>query len=356
MGVAQLVAVCFFALLFVVAYRRGHYFRGLFYIIVAFSIANCVASAAERPRMPIAVIIDTDLALNDPQGNTAMIEVNRSLALLASQAGIDITVKVVRVGEHIADHTNPTALTDAVRAYYYAQGFADQGLGVALFLTQRRMAVGSKRLRGFTWIGGAYTLGGATVQMMYDGFDYQTIAHELAHTLNAPHDGEGACTSETSAGIMSSTLSGSEYFTECALREMKAFIDRQPTNFYPKPAAQTTTTATPATGGGGSLSWWFCGVLGALVIAQHYRVRRWKREAAKQARAADVKAVALVNLRADYRALRADLERLRYKLGVEVGIGVREHINANAGGVYECGEGYAHPIGQACTGQCVLRG
>jgi hypothetical protein len=355
MGAAQMWLVGILALCFVISYIRSRFFSAFAFLVLAFLAANTIVRADVRPRLTMAVVIDTDITQNDPTGDYAMIEVKRALDLLGSQAKLDVIVSARHVGEHIADHTNPTALTDAVSAFHARQA---QRLGVTLFLTKRALGVGSKRYRGFTNLYGAYVTGGVVVQMVYDGFDYQTIAHELGHALGAPHDDAGMCKGASPAAgwLMQEYLSGSEYFSDCSLAEIAFFIGAHKAEFYPQPAPVQATTATPATGGGGSLSWWFCAALGALVIAQHYRVRRWKREAAKQARSADGRAVALNRLRAEHKLLRADLERLRYKLGVEVGIGVREHIDANARGVYECGEGYAHPIGQACTGQCVLRG
>lgn len=46
---------------------------------------------------------------------------------------------------------------------------------------------------------------------------------------------------------------------------------------------------------------------------------------------------------ADYRLIRDNLYVARY-------------VGWERPTTYECGEGYAHPVGSACTGQCVLRG
>lgn len=52
------------------------------------------------------------------------------------------------------------------------------------------------------------------------------LAHEMGHNFGAPHDGSGACASETFRGIMNPSINGSDQFSQCSLDTMADDISR----------------------------------------------------------------------------------------------------------------------------------
>lgn len=200
-------------------------------LFLLFLLLSSAANAAEpRAAMQIALVYDTDVSQQ-----SARFEVDRAVGVIGRQLPLDITVYVESVA-HVADDTNPSALVNAVSWYASNQTYSKR-VGVTVFLTKRVLGVGSQRFRGFTYLGSAYSGGAVVIQMIGDGYDYEVIAHEIAHTLNAPHDGEGACKDEPNpfGFIMQAYMSGSEVFSECSLREIKSFLTARSDVFYPAP-------------------------------------------------------------------------------------------------------------------------
>lgn len=223
---------------------------GVLLILVSCTVAN---AAESRAKMQIAIVYDLDVPKYESR-----YDVEHAIEVVGRQLPIDITVYNETVAP-IAAHTNPTALTNAVAWYASNQTYSKQ-VAVTVFLTKRTLGVGSTRFRGFTFLGTAFSSGAAVIQMIGDSYDYQTIAHELAHTLSAPHDDDGACKgAPNSFGfIMQPYASGSEVFSECSLREMKAFMALRSDVFYPLPPI---TPPPVQNSGGGSVNEFILGVL-----------------------------------------------------------------------------------------------
>lgn len=200
---------------------------GIILMVVAATRAD-----SSRAKMSVAIVYDIDVSKFYGRS-----EVDRAIETIGRQVALDVTVYNETVSA-IAAHTNPPALVNSTVMYAANQTYSSQ-VNITIFLTKRVLGIGSQRFRGFTYQGSAANGGALVVQLIGDGYDYQTIAHEIAHMLNAPHDDDGACKgAPNSFGfIMQAYVSGSEVFSECSLREINAFMTGRPSLFYPAPPA-----------------------------------------------------------------------------------------------------------------------
>jgi hypothetical protein len=218
-------------------------------LFLAFLMAPAYAAEPPPPVLKIALVIDVDMS-RDPTP-----DVLRAGQIISAQLGLAVQV-TGQTYNHVADDTQPS--------YLLAKVPVDAASDVTLFLTARQLNVGAQMLRGSAIPFSAFTLAGvAVVRIENDGFDYEVIAHELGHTLGAPHDNDGACTGRSpSAGYIMQTyaLSGSGTFSDCSRSEVVKYISA-----YTAPVKSSAAPPPPIQkSGGGSfddtLIGFLCGV------------------------------------------------------------------------------------------------
>jgi hypothetical protein len=91
-------------------------------------------------------------------------------------------------------------------------------------------------------------------------------AHEIAHVLGAPHDGDeqGACAHVSGAYLMSPRINGSQQFSSCSIAQMMPTIEEAPASCLVRVAGATG-------GGGGALAGTALALLGLMTL---HRARR----------------------------------------------------------------------------------
>jgi hypothetical protein len=153
---------------------------------------------------------------------------------------------------------------------------------VTALFTTRKLNIGSRDLLGIASTGVCSARSSTVVRLQSSGLDGPALAHELAHTIGAHHDGETPCEHEASSGwLMGATITGADHFSQCSLETIK--VEMAAGGCFESSAAEATFAAgeneraAPAEGGsgggGGAFSPMFL-LLGALALCARRRVDR----------------------------------------------------------------------------------
>lgn len=134
-------------------------------------------------------------------------------------ANIDVRLQSV-ITKHLSEHEHPVGVLLDVQFYRAMQPTSD----VTIYLTTRNLRQGETFYRGYASDGQAGALAGAAVvALMFSHTDEDAIAHEIAHTLGVPHDGNGACAREVPSGFLMSATQIAPSFSACSVRVIQAY-------------------------------------------------------------------------------------------------------------------------------------
>ena len=153
---------------------------------------------------------------------------------------------------------------------------------ITVLITKRDLAIGSRDLAGYANIKSVCSASSmAIVELVDNGLDGQTLAHEIAHVLGAVHDGDEPCENEDSNGyLMSSrTHTGTDFLSQCSIDTINSTIDI----FGGCLLEDNTTSVEPpvvsdvpqsSSGGGGSIDIAFFLLLLVLSISRKFLTYR----------------------------------------------------------------------------------
>ncbi len=183
------------------------------WVLLLCFIGVTIASAEPLRPLIVKVVVDQDATarMGDPK---------RLQADLAQSAGYLMQLGVIlMVDGPITWDVKSLSSRYVNLAFYRMDHMDDEGADVLLFITGRPLEHG---LLGFASVGDAGHHARAIVYWQDDVTDSETIAHELAHTLGAVHDGEGECKDTTSVGyIMGPAENGRPEFSPCTIRMVR---------------------------------------------------------------------------------------------------------------------------------------
>jgi hypothetical protein len=111
----------------------------------------------------------------------------------------------------------------------------------------------------------------AIVRIKLNHQEYQTLAHEVGHTLGASHDGEEPCEHEPAGGyLMAASLPSTDAFSQCTIDTIRKNMERYGDCYEGEDSPPTKTSASSGqpSGGGGSSDMF----LGVLVVTGLVRV------------------------------------------------------------------------------------
>ena len=189
--------------------------------------------------------------------------------------GSDITsydIPATESEDTIANHTHAVSLMDSLFEYVIANE-QHYNADVTVLVTKRDIAIGSKDLAGYAKIKTVCSANSmAIVELVDNGLDGATLAHELAHVLGAVHDGDAPCESTPNRGYLmsSATHTGTDNFSQCSIDTINSVVSTLGYCLFEDnttPVATTTPPVVETTRGGGKVSPLFIFILVLLVLA-----------------------------------------------------------------------------------------
>lgn len=193
--------------------------------LILISLILCTlaqASTQELPTVKASVLMDGD-TINYYGGRElarkeAENYINRVAAIYRRELHIDLVMSYFD-SDSKALRMEQDANMQIESLQWYRKSYRDHAWSdVTLYLTIRQFAIGNVTSYGFASIGPLCSEdSAAVVSLQNDGLDVQVIAHEIAHTMGAPHDEEGYCKGERSSKfIMAPRGRGHQYFSNCS--------------------------------------------------------------------------------------------------------------------------------------------
>ncbi len=192
------------------------------------------ATGATR-RISVGIVGDYEFyqAFGDDSEAQLLARMNIVDGIFSDQFNLTITVADITVfttPDDPFESTNANNLLDEVSTYRQAN---QTQFGLTHLLTYRNLDTNTS---GIAWLGGACRsrFGAALSQQLGTNLTLGalTVAHEIGHNLNAPHDAEAPdpgeppnpCESTPLGFLMAPTISSSNTFSTCSLTQMENFL------------------------------------------------------------------------------------------------------------------------------------
>ncbi len=193
-----------------------------------------MAASATR-RITVGIIGDYEFyqAFGDDSEAQLLARMNIVDGIFSDQLNLAITVADITVfttADDPFESTNASSLLDELSSYRQSN---QTQFGLTHLLTYRNLDTNTS---GIAWLGGACRsrFGAALSQQLGTNLTLGalTVAHEIGHNLDAPHDAEAAgpgepanpCESTPLGFLMAPTISSSNTFSQCSLSEMENFL------------------------------------------------------------------------------------------------------------------------------------
>jgi len=256
--------------------------------ILAVLGSSAPASAQSGPKtIEMSVVTDwqTVQQLGSVEATHTFIEetVATTAKIFREQLGVELVLTWADIPsspeeDRIAAHENAQFLLDNLKNFKVN----DQGhrySDVTTLFTTRKLSLGSRQLVGFAAAKAVCSASSsAIVRVKQDGLEYQTLAHEIGHTLGASHDGDPPCESEQKVGwLMGEALYPSDHFSQCSVDMIKQAMENYGDCFdapISSPTQPPAVESAPSGGGGACDIAFVLGMLGVVALQARSRKRR----------------------------------------------------------------------------------
>lgn len=286
-------------------------------LLVATFLLGSTLHAAELPQLSLAVIMDEETSVyyaSDEQARQAIAAyVGDVDAIYTQQFGLHVAVVSIQLHATVPTDTQPIFLLS--KMVNVPRGNAN----VLLLLTQRDLRIGEVHYSGYSTAAPLCSYSATSVvTLRHDAFiDGLIIKHELGHAIGLPHDGTGACASESSSHYIMSALSIWEVtqFSQCDVDIVRSELTSNNSCLSPQvPVMQAAAVASTPTqyGGGGSMGEsWVLALTFLALIVQSYRAEKWRDRARRCLHQTIENAVTIEHLRGQNFDLNQQIKKLK---------------------------------------------
>jgi len=256
-------------------------------LAVLLFLAAGVTRAESRLELSVVTDWQTVTLFGSPEKTEQAIHsiVEHTATIYKEQLGIELVLTSTQVPQDptqddVPADTQPEFLLRSMQEYRTNHP-KHRAADVTALISSRNLHIGSKIYSGYANIGPVCSATSvALVSLQSTGVEAVTLAHEIAHTIGASHDGEVPCENESPTGwiMAASGTYGGDRFSACSADVIKESIERFGDCISEPPVAASASgsTAPPVAsasvssdGGGGSWD-----ALSALALAGVLLFRR----------------------------------------------------------------------------------
>jgi hypothetical protein len=210
--------------------------RALCQVLAALLLFAAGVARAES-RLELSVVTDwqTVMLFGSPEQAEQAIDsiVAHTAAIYKEQLGIELVLTSTQVPQDptqddVPADTQPEFLLRSMQEYRTNHP-KHRAADVTALISSRNLHIGSKIYSGYANIGPVCSATSvALLSLQSTGLEAVTLAHEIAHTLGASHDGEVPCENESRTGwiMAASGTYGGDHFSACSVEVIRESIER----------------------------------------------------------------------------------------------------------------------------------
>ncbi len=191
-------------------------------------LEKAIAPKSASQRLYVSIVGDEQFTSNNPDNGTAAVMARMNIVdgIFSEQVGVELFVSNITLltDNGVMTSTDPSDVLREFVDYYRSSSLEQPGLA---HLFSGKNFDGN--VVGVAYLGVLCSSGygyGISETRRSGSSGALTVAHEIGHNFDAPHDNSSSCESDTTRGIMNSSLNGSQQFSQCSLDFMAQEVSR----------------------------------------------------------------------------------------------------------------------------------